>query len=439
MTRVGWRRILAWALLLLLLWLVAMALLRYLAARGPVQQVQATAAQLERGRYLAAAGDCAACHTAEGGAPFAGGVPLASPFGTIHGTNITPDPEHGIGRYTADDFHHALTRGEARDGHQLYPAMPYVAYRGITRADSDALYAYLMQQPAVAQPNPRNDVGFPFNIRSGIVLWNLLFADAEPTPASRGSSAAWQRGRYLVEVLGHCGDCHSPRGALGQIDRERPLAGNSELGRFAAPGLTPQGLTARGWDAASLQRYLATGVAPQAVASDEMLKVVNLSTSRLRADDLKAMATYLLGDAPPAPKATPAATAAATDGPGRRHYLDLCAGCHGGDGQGVPHVAPPLRGNSSVRDASAHNLIVAILDGLPVHDFPGPDRMQDMPGFARELDDAQVAALAGWLRSRYGGRSEPVRTQDVRALRESSHDRRLNAKLGHAGRRRGST
>lgn len=415
MTRVGWRRILAWAVLLLAIWWIACWLLQWWSARGPTQRVQASAQQLALGRYLTDAADCAACHTAPGGAPFAGGVPLASPFGTIHGTNITPDPEHGIGRYTADDFHHALTRGEARDGHQLYPAMPYVSYRDISRADSDAIYAYLMNQPAVAQPNRKNGVRFPFNIRSGIALWNLAFAGAQATPASQGATPAWQRGRYLVDTLGHCGECHSPRGWAGQLKRAQPLAGNNALGRFAAPDITPQGLTARGWDAPQLRAYLATGLTPRAVASDEMLTVVRLSTSRLKPADLDAMTTYLLGDAPPAPQALAQAAPTTSDGAGR-HYLDLCAGCHGREREGVPHVAPGLRDNSSVRDRDPHNLIVAILDGLPEHDLVGLERMQPMPGFAQDLSDAEVAALASWLRA--SSKAPPVSAEAVAELRK---------------------
>ncbi|HEU4779634.1 MAG TPA: cytochrome c [Steroidobacteraceae bacterium] len=416
MTRVGWRRVLQWLLVILLAWWLLGFVARWWSGRGPVQQAQASAQQRALGRYLLDAADCAACHTAEGGAPFAGGVPLRSPFGTIYGTNITPDPDHGIGRYTDDDFFHALTRGEARDGHQLYPAMPYVSYKSMTRADSDALYAYLMNQVAVKKANPSNDVRFPANIRAGMHGWNLLFADAAVTPVSRGNSPAWQRGRYLVETLGHCGECHSPRGALGQVDRDRPLAGNSELGRFAAPDITPQGLAARGWDGASLREYLATGSSAIAVASDEMLKVVNLSTSRLNAGDLDAMTIYLLGDAPPAP-VTPASVEASADAGSHRHYFDLCAGCHGRDGGGVPNVAVSLRANTSVRDPSPHNLIVAVLDGLPEHDFPGLARMQDMPGFAADLDDTQVAALVTWLRQEFGGQSALVEAASVRELR----------------------
>ncbi|MFC3550980.1 c-type cytochrome [Lysobacter cavernae] len=418
-----WKRVLAWLVLIVLVLALVLLLIgwisRWWSNRGPVQQVQATPEQLERGRYLAAAADCAACHTATGGAPYAGGVPMPTQFGTIHGTNVTPDPDTGIGRYTADDFFHALTKGEARDGHQLYPAMPYVSYKHIARADSDAIYAYLMNQPAVRQDNKKNSVAFPANIRTVLHGWNLLFAGAEARSASQGASPAWQRGRYLVETLGHCGECHSPRGALGQVDRDRPLAGNKQLGRYATPDISPPGLAARGWDAAMLHSYLGTGISARAVASDEMLMVVNLSTSRLNAADLSAMTTYLLGDQPAAPKSVAMPTGVAADSPGQRHYLALCAGCHGRDGEGVPNVAVSLRENSSVRDADPHNLIVAILDGLPEHDFPGLARMQDMPGFAADLDDAEVVALSSWLRQRYGGQTAAVDASTVRKLRDS--------------------
>jgi mono/diheme cytochrome c family protein len=429
--RSGWRRLLVCGLLALAVWLAASWLLRLAVNRGPAQRVLAPPAQIERGRYLAAAADCAACHTADGGPPLAGGAPLNSPFGTIHGTNITPDAETGIGRYTAKEFFHAMTRGEARDGRQLYPAMPYVSYRTMTREDSDAIYAYVMNQPPVRLANPENSMRFPYNIRSGINLWNLFFADAAAVPASTGADPEWQRGRYLVEVLGHCGECHSPRGALGQVDRNHSFAGNTSLGRLAAPDITPQGLAARGWDPGQLRDYLRTGLSAPAAASGDMLTVVKLSSSQLSDADIDAMLSYLLGGEPSA-EAAAVATAqsggaaaendaaatrnAASEAP-RRHYLALCAGCHGPDGEGVPHVAVALQSNSSVRDPDPRNLIVVILDGLPEHDFVGLDRMQDMPGFAQELGDADVAALAGWLRARYGGQASPVAVDVVGRLR----------------------
>ena len=410
-----WGRRLVALLALGVLWLVAMNV-RW-PDRGPAQSVSATPEQIARGRYLAEAADCAACHTAPGGAPFAGGVALPTPFGTIHGTNITPDPDHGIGRYTADDFYHVLTHGEARGGRQLYPAMPYPSYRLMARADADAIYAWLMTRPPAAVPNARNGVGFPFNIRTLVNFWNFLYRDTDAAPTSQGQSPAWQRGRYLVDVLGHCGDCHSPRGALGQVEHAQALAGNASLGRVAAPAITPAALAARGWNAGELDAYFAHGAATPAAASGEMATVVALSTSRLDADDRAAMITYLLGDTPAAARPPAVAEAGASLAPGRAHYLDLCAGCHGANGQGVPHVAVALAHNSTVRDADPHNLIVTILDGIPEHTYDNVARMQAMPGSARDLSDADVAMLANWLRVRWGGQQPNVDAAAVRVLR----------------------
>lgn len=395
---------------------------RWLAQSDSVQHVDAAAGQIELGRYLATVADCAACHTAHGGAPLAGGRPLQTPFGAIHSTNITPDPDHGIGRYTAEEFHRALTRGTARDGHLLYPAMPYTSYRGISRQDSDAMYAYLMNVPAVAQPNRENGLSFPFNLRFGLYFWNFLFAGDGQAQARQDDAPALLRGKYLVDTLGHCAQCHSPRGALGQTDRRRPLAGNNTLARFAAPDITRAGLLARGWTEDELRRYLRTGVSAVAVASGEMLEAVNLSTSRWRESDIDAAVSYLFASGP---QAAPPAVAQAEAGrpmeqdlPGRSHYLNLCAGCHAANGRGVPHVAPGLLGNSSVTDADPHNLLVSILDGLPAHELPGLERMQAMPGFARTLSDEDISALGNWLRVEYGKRPASVTPGDVARLRQ---------------------
>ena len=199
---------------------------------GPVQVVKASADVVARGKYLAEAADCAACHSAPGGAPYAGGLAMASGFGTIYATNITPDPDNGIGRWTSDDFWRALHNGMRRDGQPLYPAMPYTSYRGMTRADSDAIYAWLMQLRPMAVANRQTALDFPYNIRLGMAGWNTLFLTDSLPATSQGSSAAWQRGRYLVDVLGHCGECHTPRGPLGEMELSRSLTG-SALGRVA--------------------------------------------------------------------------------------------------------------------------------------------------------------------------------------------------------------
>jgi mono/diheme cytochrome c family protein len=387
---------------------------------GPVQVVRAPAEVVARGKYLAEAADCAACHSAPGGAPFAGGLPMQTGFGTIYATNVTPDPDHGLGRWSAEDFWRALHDGVRRDGQQLYPAMPYTSYRGMTRADADAIYAYIMQLRPMKVANRRTELKFPFNIRLGMLGWNLLFLHNSLPAVSAGSSPAWQRGRYLVNVLGHCGECHTPRGIVGEMELSRSLTGFA-LGRVAAPDITPAGLASRGWTAAGLRAYLGRGLARQGSAFSDMHPVIMLSTRNLTAVDLAAVATYLLGDNPPPPAPQPAVdpaeSAAAANGAGRMSYVALCAGCHGLDGDGVPNTVVSMRANSTLRLVDPRNLIVAMLDGIGAENFPHRASMQAMPGFSDKLSDAEAAALANYLRATWGGQKADVTPAAVRALR----------------------
>lgn len=383
---------------------------------GPVQQVTASSEQIARGRYLTQAADCAACHTAAGGAPLAGGYPLDTPFGTIYGSNLTPSADQGIGRWTKDDFFLALTQGVAPGGRHLYPAMPYTSYKGISREDADAIYAYLMSRPAVDVAIPANDMPFPFNQRMALIGWNLLFRNSDPLPtSSQGNSAEWQRGRYLSDTLGHCGECHTPRGMLGQMEQSLPMQGG-ELGRFIAPDITPQALAQRGWTPEDLSRFLSTGLAPQGSAFSEMHMVVDLSTRHLTPEDHRALATYLMGDKPPQPVV--AKIGQGSDA-GRITYLDQCSACHERDGAGKPHVAVAMRDNATLRQPDGKNLIVSVLDGLPAQRFPGNESMQSMPGFADRLDDAQIAELVNYLRVTWGGLPADITAEQVKALRKA--------------------
>ena len=376
--------------------------------------------RLKRVPYLAEAADCAACHSAPGGAPLAGGLPMQSGFGTIYATNITPDADDGIGRWSAEDFWRALHDGVRRDGRQLYPAMPYTFYRGMTRADADAIYAYVMQLRPMNVANRRTELNFPFNIRLGMLGWNLLFLHDSLPAVSAGDSPAWQRGRYLVNVLGHCGECHTPRGLLGQMELSRSFAG-AALSRIAAPDITPAGLASRGWTAAGLRAFLGRGLARQGSAFGDMHPVIMLSTRNLTEDDLNAAVTYLLGDSPPAmaPPSTndPADISAAANGTGRITYVALCAGCHGLDGNGVPNTVVAMRNNSTLRLADPRNLVVAMLDGIGSENFPHRESMQKMPGFSDKLSDNEAAALANYLRVTWGGQKDDVTPAMVRALR----------------------
>jgi mono/diheme cytochrome c family protein len=386
--------------------------------RGDGLPVKASAEQVARGQYLARAADCAACHTAAGGAPMAGGVPLESPFGTMYGSNITPDPQHGIGRWSRDDFYKALHQGTAPGGRQLYPAMPYTSYRAMAREDVDAIYDYLMQVPAVAQPSRPHALSFPYNVRFGVWFWKALFLKDELPAASTGQSAEWTRGRYLGNVMGHCGECHTPRGAMGQQDLSRPWQGGV-LGRWMAPNITPQALAERGWSAADIATFMKTGIAPQGSAWGEMHTVVTLSTQHLSDADLTALTRFMTGDELRPPVAAAAdASADQKFAAGRQTYLNVCAGCHGASGEGRAHVAVAMAGNSTLRQGDAHNLVVSVLDGIAAQRFTGHERMQDMPGFAGELSDAEIADLSNYLRTRFAGLPGDVQPAAVAALRQ---------------------
>ncbi|GKQ52098.1 cytochrome c [Bradyrhizobium sp. Ce-3] len=417
------RRVLlvASVILLAVIAAAALALHNLLAGKsgGAIQAVKAPADVIARGRYLAAAADCAACHTAPGGAPFAGGLAMQSGFGTIYATNITPDPDEGIGRWSADDFWRALHDGVRRDGQQLYPAMPYTSYRGMTRADSDAIYAYVMQLRPMKVAPPVTDLKFPFNVRLSLVGWNLLFLHDQLPAVSTGRSAGWQRGRYLVNVLGHCGECHTPRGIVGEMELSRSLTGFA-LGRVAAPDITPAGLAARGWTASGLRAFLGGATTREGSAFADMRTVVALSTRNMTAEDLEAVTTFLLGDNPPPIGPSPfdkAQVQAATTGLGRSSYVALCSGCHGLDGNGVPNTVVALRNNSTPRLSDPRNLIVAMLDGVGLENFPHRKNIEAMPGFADKLSDGEAAELANYVRLTFGGRKADVTAADVRALR----------------------
>jgi len=375
---------------------------------------------IARGKYLAKAGDCTACHTTKEGAPFAGGVPLDTPFGTIYGTNITPDKEHGIGSWTSADFYSVMHDGIAPN-HPLYPAMPYTSFRAMTREDSDALYAYLQSVRPVAVANVESDIPFPFNMRFLMRGWNLLFLRSPLPDASEGDSDAWVRGRYLANPLGHCTECHTPRGALGQLVLDETLEGGA-LGSINAPDITPEGLAARGWTEPALRQFLALGISPHSTAYGEMFEAFHNSTQYLKKEDNKALVVYLSGDKPLAPAPLPevrddASGASMTTGSGRSLYVAMCAGCHGVQGQGKPNVVVALHGNSTVRNADPHNLLHVILAGIQAKSFPDNQGRQEMPGFADVLSDQQVADLANYLRSAWGGQKADVQPAAVAASR----------------------
>ncbi|WP_207882575.1 cytochrome c [Pseudomonas sp. 30_B] len=374
---------------------------------------------IKRGEYVSRAADCMACHTAEGGAPFAGGLPIHSPFGTIYGSNITPDKDFGIGNYSADDFFAALTEGKRKDGANLYPAMPYTSYHLIKREDSDALYAYLMSQTPVHRAAPQTSLSFPFNVRMGLSGWNMLYGKSVQLDNAEGKSDAYKRGQYLVEVLGHCGECHTPRNSIGALQQDKRLTGGL-LNGYSAPSLLAQDLAERGWTSADLTGFLKHGMSPQGSMFNEMFPVMHLSTQHLGDEDLAAMSTYLLGDQPPQAKVVQAvAEDQLSDSAkrGRQQYLNVCAGCHGNEGEGKPHIAVAMQGNTTLRLADSRNLAKVIVEGIREQQFTGFERMQPMPGFADKLSDEQLADLINYLRQAWGGLPGDMGVQQVAQLK----------------------
>lgn len=393
-------------------------------------------AQVQRGHYLALAGDCVACHTAPGGKPYAGGLPVATPVGPIFSTNITPSKTAGIGSYTLQQFGDAVRKGIRADGKRLYPAMPYTAYAQLTDADVQALYAYFMQgvQPIGSNP-PRTHLPFPFNIRLSMAAWDALFLDRKPFTSDPDESAAWNRGAYLVRGLTHCGTCHTPRNPMMAEKPSRFLAGAS-LGTWFAPNITsdPDGGIGN-WGEQALVDYLRTGHAPgKAQAGGPMAEAVDNSLRHLTSADLQAIATYLktvpAWRDPADHKPVDAWGAAYADLAGIRGkplpqnpddmtgpqlYDAYCATCHEDRGQGsFDGRLPPLFHNTATGRRNTDNLVMAILDGIRWHtDGSGVH----MPGFAKELSDRQLATLGNYLTRHFGNPSATVSVDQVRMLR----------------------
>lgn len=380
------------------------------------QVVNAPKEVIERGQYLTKVGDCASCHTAQNGAMLAGNYEMKTPFGTLYSSNITPSADFGIGRWTSDDFYRAMTEGIAPPNRNLYPAMPYSYFNNITREDSDAIYAYLMSLPPIDIAPQKNKLPFPYNQRMILVGWNMLFLDPEELPsASKGNSAEWNRGKYIVNTLGHCAMCHTPMGAFGEPKADMVMQGGI-LGDFAAPNITPEGLAERGWTKPDLEQYFKTGLAPQGSTFSDMYLVMKNSTQYMTNEDISAITTYLMGDNPLPPKEI--TLLHNTNDNGRDLYLNMCAACHNENGMGKPNVSVAMIGNSTVRNPDSRNLIMTILEGLPWQTFPGYERLQAMPAFKDEMTNLEIADLVNYLRTSWAGLPGNITESDIQTLRK---------------------
>jgi mono/diheme cytochrome c family protein len=402
------------------------------------------AAEIKRGEYLAIAADCAACHTAPRAKPFAGGLPIGTPLGTIYSTNITPSTDFGIGRYTEEEFSQALRRGIRRDGANLYPAMPYTSYAKFTEEDVRALYLYFTRavEPVEQRP-PSTSLPFPMNIRASMIAWNLLFLDSGPFVPDRNQSPEWNRGAYLVQGAAHCGTCHTPRGLLMQDEDSRALSG-AQVGPWYAPNITPDPISGIGrWTKEELIAYLHTGhLSGKAQAAGSMGEAVEDSFQHLAAADLDAIATYIKtipvvrdpADRVSRFSAGKMSSALAqlrgrdgirsdseSDPGGAELFQGNCASCHSTEGQGSKDgYYPSLFSNSATGARNATNLIATILYGV---NRTTSERQAFMPGFgghptdANPLSDRNIAALGNYVLTHYGSADTIITEQQVAEVR----------------------
>jgi mono/diheme cytochrome c family protein len=382
-----------------------------------------------KGEYLAHAGDCIACHTNPGGALFAGGFPMATPFGTIYSSNITPDPTTGIGSWTADQFYGAMHTGRFPDGGLIYPAMPFASYTKVTREDCDAIFAYLRSVPPVHQPNRPNDLRFPFNNRQLILGWRTLFFQEGEYQPDRTKSAEWNRGAYLVEGLGHCSMCHTPINALGGSSQSQAFEGGLiPMQNWYAPSLTSNKEAGLGeWSIEEIVDLLRTGVSHRGAVYGPMAEVTYDSLQYLNDTDVRAMAVYLksLGQGNPlAPEVSgiPAPESSLLMSFGQTVYSTHCAICHAADGRGMPPDYPPLAGNPSIQMESSVNPIRMVLNGGFPPGTAGNPMPYGMPPFAQTLSDDEVAAVVTYIRAVWGNRGSAVSARQANELRTAPLD-----------------
>jgi alcohol dehydrogenase (quinone), cytochrome c subunit len=410
------------------------------AANAPQPAGNVDAAMLARGSYLAKAADCAGCHTAVlGGAAYAGGLGLASPFGTIQSSNITPDPQYGIGRYTYEDFERALRKGVARGGKRLYPAMPYASFSKLSDDDVHALYLFIMHgvRP-VPKPTPPSEVAFPFNQRWALRFWQLAFMPRNRFTPRTDHDAQWNRGAYLVQGAGHCGACHTPRGPAfqerGYDESSRDYLAGGVNDHWFAPNLTADAGSGLGrMSEEAIAAFLKTGHGTGIVAYGSMVEHIEDSSQYLSDDDLRAIAHYLkwLPAQRPSGTYTPGSDPARSPANGNRVsnsqsvgfnvYRSFCASCHREDGSGVPNAFPELAGNPSVLAEDTTSLIRLLVEGgnSPAT-LTGPPR-QAMPGFATTLADVEIAQVLSYIRSAWGNHAQPVTANDVATMRQELH------------------
>lgn len=380
--------------------------------------------QVARGAYLARVGNCMLCHTERGGAAYAGGRPVETPFGTVYASNLTPDTQTGIGGWSAAHFRRALHEGRSRDGRLLYPVFPYTHTTRVTAADSDALFDYLRSLPPVHKPNRLHRLRWPYDTQAALGVWRLLYFRPERHVDDRARTPEWNRGAYLVRGLGHCGACHTARNALGGTSDVMDLSGGLiPMQNWYAPSLASASEAGvADWSIEEITQLLATGSSPRGTVLGPMAEVVLHSTQHLEPRDIRAMAVYLKS-LPPAPGDTDPRElqrpSAAVLDRGGKLYERHCASCHGAGGEGVRGAYPPLAGNRAVTMTTTANLVQVVLNGGFPPATRGNPRPFGMPPFATVLSDADVAAVITYIRASWSNKAAPVSELGVSQQRSS--------------------
>lgn len=372
---------------------------------------------IARGKALVVAGDCAGCHTSDPAKPFAGGSRIATPFGGIYPPNLTPDNETGLGNWRDEDFLRALRLGIAPDGSRYYPAFPYPYFTKLIRDDILAIRAYLATLEPVRNKVPPPELLFPFNFRSGMRLWNWLYLQPGILMPDQAKGGEWNRGRYLVEGLGHCGACHTPKNFLGADKADQAFGGNRVDGMFA-PRLdaAPRG-GLKSWSTNDIAEYLQSGRNAKSHAGQLMSEVVLNSTSKMSDSDIKAIATYLksLPAGAAEPKVSPPSPAQMADG--EKVYRSACIACHEADGSSAPRVYPPLPANANLQSADPASAIRIILDGAESITTPRAPNKGSMPAYAAKLSDQEIADVTTYIRNAWGNVAPAVTAADVAKAR----------------------
>lgn len=401
--------------------------------------LNADQAQVARGEYLAHAGDCIACHTAHNGKPFAGGLPIQTPLGKIYSTNITPDTKTGIGTWSYEDFAALMRHGETKSGYAVYPAMPYPSYSRVNDTDMHALYAFFQHGVApVEQDNRGNDIPWPLSMRWPLKIWRAAFAPAPaPYTDTASDSASITRGAYLVEGLGHCGSCHTPRGvglqekALTGNDSSIYLAGGGAIDGWIAPSLRNEnGGGLADWSEADIVEFLRSGRTPRTASFGAMNDVIVDSTQYMTDQDLASIAKYLKSMPARRTQAKPYAYDSAISRvlyagrvpptPGAQIYLDRCAGCHKSNGNGNGKAFPALAGNAVLQTSNPTSAIHIVLSGgaMPAT-RTAPSRMTMAP-YADVLNDQQVADVVSFVQTSWGNTGGKATAKDVAKIRKTA-------------------